>query len=220
MIKLLRKMKSRGFTLIELLVVIAIIAILAAVLTPTVTDALTRGKMTGTLANGRSIFQALFAKDIEDPIFQSGSPYPKGSGTGSFADSTLFWENVVTAGIMKVDFSFFSAPGVTPAKGTNIADFAEGNNAWCISADISDATADQTPLLFTRNLNIATLTEAIPSATPETKLVDSRTPFGRKGLPAILKGGSGVVFKPDTLNANFNASAATNIVLRPVVGSP
>ena len=65
----------RGFTLIELLVVIAIIAILAAVLTPAVTDALTRGKMTGTMNNGRSIYLSLFAKDTEDPVFHP-APYP------------------------------------------------------------------------------------------------------------------------------------------------
>lgn len=221
MIKLLRSLKTRGFTLIELLVVIAIIAILAAVLTPTVTDALARGKMTGTLANGRSIYQALFAKEIEDPIFQSGSPYPKSSGSaGVFADSTLFWEFVVTSGIMRVDFSFFSAPGVTPAKGTNINDFAEGNNAWCITADVSDSTVDQAPLLFTRNLNVNSLAEAEPADNPQTKLLDSRTPYGTKGLPTILKGGSGVVFKPDTLRDNFNAVQVQNVVLRPLTGQP
>jgi prepilin-type N-terminal cleavage/methylation domain-containing protein len=214
MIKLLRKMKSRGFTLIELLVVIAIIAILAAVLTPTVTDALTRGKMTGTLANGRSIFQALFAKDIEDPIFQSGSPYPK---SVAWDNSTEFWINVVTGSIMKVDFSFFSAPGVTPAKGTDPVNFTEENNAWCIVADISDTAADQTPLLFTRNLDIDTLVDAYPSASPETKLTDVN-PFGRKGLPTILKGGSSLIFKPDTINENFNSVTSSLPVLRPEAG--
>lgn len=213
MIKLLRRMKKRGFTLIELLVVIAIIAILAAVLTPTVTDALTRGKMTGTLANGRSIHQALFAKDIDDPIFQTGSPYPKSSGSGSFATSTLFWRNVVTAGIMRVDFSFFSAPGITPLKGTNASLFVEANNAWCITADITDASVDTTPLIFTRNLNINALNQN--AAFDYASQITENPPFGRKGLPTVLKGGSGVVFKPDNINNNFFQGGTNQVVLRP-----
>lgn len=208
MIKLLRRLKTRGFTLIELLVVIAIIAILAAVLTPTVTDALTRGKITGTLANGRSIHQALFAKDIDDPIFQSGSPYPK---TGQFGGkSTDYWINVVTAGIMRVDYSFFSAPGIVPAKGTNATLFTEANNAWCITADITDSSLDTTPLIFTRNLNISTLVNSDYAA-----VLTENPPFGRKGLPAVLKGGSGLVFKPDNINANFYTGTSNNPVFRP-----
>lgn len=208
MIKLLRRLKTRGFTLIELLVVIAIIAILAAVLTPTVTDALTRGKITGTLANGRSIHQALFAKDIDDPIFQTGSPYPK---TGEFGNkSTAYWINVVTAGIMKVDFSFFSAPGIPPARGTNTANFTEANNAWCITADINDSSIDTTPLIFTRNLNISSLVNPDYAAA-----LTENAPFGRKGLPTVLKGGSGLVFKPDNINANFYAGTSNNPVFRP-----
>ena len=213
MIKLLRRMKSRGFTLIELLVVIAIIAILAAVLTPAVTDALTRGKMTGTLANGRSIFQALFARDIEDPIFQTGSSYPRNTGTGRiFTDSTDFWAHVITSGTMRVNTSFFSAPGVNPATSTNIADFAADNNAWCIAANVNDSTIDNTPLLFTKNLNITAL-----SATTYdygSDLTDN-APFGRKGLPTVLKGGAGLIFKPDNINANFYAGGTNITILRP-----
>lgn len=214
LIKRVNLNKKRGFTLIELLVVIAIIAILAAVLTPTVTDALTRGKMTGTLANGRSIHQALFAKDIEDPIFQTGSPYPKsGSGPGAFANSTAFWINVVTAGIMRVDFSFFSAPGITPVKGTNASLFTANNNAWCITADITDASVDVTPLLFTRNININQL-NSNPNFDYASQITEN-PPFGRKGLPTVLKGGSGLVFKPDNINNNFFPGGTNQVVLRP-----
>lgn len=212
MTKLMRRLKSKGFTLIELLVVIAIIAILAAVLTPTVTDALTRGKMTGTLSNGRSIFQALFAKDIEDPIFQTGSAYPRSTGAApTFQNSTDFFKYVITANVMRVNTSFFSAPGVPPPTSTNLADFAAGNNAWCISANLSDSTIDTAPLLFTRNLNVSSLaggTDFAGSLTDEA-------PFGRKGVPTILKGGSGLMFKSDNLNANFYSGSTNITVLRP-----
>lgn len=208
MTKLMRSFKARGFTLIELLVVIAIIAILAAVLTPTVTDALTRGKMTGTLANGRSIFQALFAKDIEDPIFQSGSAFPQ---KPPYQDSTTFWQYVVTASVMRVNTSFFSAPGVLPPATTNITDFKADNNAWCISANLNDATIDMTPLLFTKNLDVTTLSAGQDYSASLTE----NAPFGRKGLPTILKGGSGMIFKPEVMNANFYNGATNITVLRP-----
>lgn len=212
MTKLMRRFKAKGFTLIELLVVIAIIAILAAVLTPTVTDALTRGKMTGTLSNGRSIFQALFAKDIEDPIFQTGSAYPRSTGgQPTYQNSTDFWKYVVTAAVMRVNTSFFSAPGVPPPATTNVADFKADNNAWCISANLSDSTIDMTPLLFTKNLDVSSLT----AGSDYSGSLTENPPFGRKGLPTILKGGSGLIFKPEVLNANFYTGATNITVLRP-----
>lgn len=214
--KLWRRGGFRGFTLIELLVVISIIAILAAVLTPAVTDALTRGKMTGTMNNGRSIYLSLFAKDTEDPVFQSGSPFPKSTGTTMvFTESTTYWKYVVTSGVMNVDFSFFSAPGITPVKTMNPVDFTEANNAWCITADVNDGTPDGTPLLFTRNLNI-TKTEETDLASP-SKLT-ANPPFGTKGVVVVTKGGSSMVLKKDYINANFNPTGGSNTVLRPKVG--
>lgn len=215
--KLWRRVGFSGFTLIELLVVISIIAILAAVLTPAVTDALTRGKMTGTMSNGRGIYLALFAKSTEDVVFQSGDPFPKSTGTTmKFDDSTAYWKYVVTSGVMNVDFSFFSAPGVVPKKTVNPADFTDENNAWCITADVSDATPDGTPLLFTRNLNVATTADADPAS----KLVADQAPFGSKGVVVVTKGGSSMVLKKDYINANFNPTGGTNVVLRPLAGQP
>ena len=51
---------SRAFTLIELLVVISIIAILALLAGPALTQALTKGQMTGTLNNARQFYLASF----------------------------------------------------------------------------------------------------------------------------------------------------------------
>jgi prepilin-type N-terminal cleavage/methylation domain-containing protein len=210
----MRKLWPSGFTLIELLVVISIIAILAAVLTPAVTDALTRGKMTGTMNNGRSIYLSLFAKDTEDPIFQSGSPFPKSTGTSMiFADSTAYWEYVIAAsnGIMNVDFSFFSAPGIKPVKSTDPAQFGPDNNAWCITADVGEGTPDGTPLLFTRNLNILDTGEKDLS----TKLNPNQDPYRTKGVVLVTKGGSAMTLKRDYIEANFNPTGGSNTVLRP-----
>src|SRR4051812_37484971 len=54
------KKSSAAFTLIELLVVIAIIAVLAALAVPALTNALTRGQMTGTMNNARQMYLAGF----------------------------------------------------------------------------------------------------------------------------------------------------------------
>jgi len=215
--KMLKRLAG-GFTLIELLVVISIIAILAAVLVPAVSDALMKGKMTGTLSNGKQIFTAAFGRAIDISSSQTWPDY----ATYMTAGSSGFFTNLVGSGTLKVDFSFFSAPGVQVCKSTNAAAFmgyAGKANAWVVTADIADQQADQTPFLFTKNLKISTsLKEALPSINVGNLLqnADSKgnpTPFGDKGVCVIAKGGAGNIYKPDNVTSNFNIVAATNYVL-------
>jgi prepilin-type N-terminal cleavage/methylation domain-containing protein len=56
----MNKHSSSAFTLIELLVVISIIAILALLAGPALTQALTKGQMTGTVNNARQFYLATF----------------------------------------------------------------------------------------------------------------------------------------------------------------
>ena len=70
MSKFFRRIR-RGFTLIELLVVIAIISILAAILVPAVSDALLRGRLTQVMSNGKNLYTALFAKEMEEAAWIS-----------------------------------------------------------------------------------------------------------------------------------------------------
>ena len=51
--------KKKGFTLIELMAVIAIVAILAAVLVPTVSGYITRAKKTAVITQARSVVNAV-----------------------------------------------------------------------------------------------------------------------------------------------------------------
>ncbi len=209
---------TRGFTLIELLVVISIIAILAAVLVPAVSDALMKGKMTGTLSNGKQIFTAAFGRAIDISSSQTWPDY----ATYTTAGSSGFFTNLVGTGTLKVDYSFFSAPGIQVCKSTNAATFmgfAGKANAWVVTADIADQQADQTPFLFTKNLKISTsLREALPSVNVASLLqgVDGKgnpAPFGDKGVCVVAKGGAANIWKTDNVTSNFNIVAATNYVL-------
>jgi prepilin-type N-terminal cleavage/methylation domain-containing protein len=225
MSKLWRTKYLRAFTLIELLVVIAIIAILAAILVPAVSDALLRGRMTQVMSNGKNIYTALFAKEMEDAVFMRVAPYPKLGATIDlsnmvFATSTDYLKWVVTGGVMNVSFSFFAAPGVVPAQDST--NFAAANNAWCVASGIGEGTADGTPLLFTRNLNITALNDAnvlaggtIATVMPTTYNSHENTPFLDKALVVVFKGGSALSLRQKDVIENFNKLGATNGVLRP-----
>jgi len=214
-----------GFTLIELLVVISIIAILAAVLVPAVADALTNGKMTGTLNNGKQIFAAVFAKVVSDVVTPSASGNWPDATTYNGPGCGAYFTNLVGSGAMRVDYSFFSASGIPVCKSTNGVAFMTGVkqkgdcNAWNMAADLGDQDPDQTPLLWTKNLVIAANLKA---AQPNNNLVallktldakNNTTPYGTKGVITIYKGGAAVKFKPDVLTSNFNMVGATNTIL-------
>src|SRR5687767_2696335 len=67
-------MRAKGFTLIELATVLAIIAVLAAILTPTVTNYVDQARATRALGDTKTLADAvrLYQRDVgEFPIYDS-----------------------------------------------------------------------------------------------------------------------------------------------------
>ncbi len=213
MIRLFRKKGIRGFTLIELLVVIAIIALLAAILTPAVNNALLKGRITQVVNNGRNIFTLLFAKELDNPLGLQSASSTDWPDDGDFTDSSEYFATLVTNASLNLTYDLFAAPGVAPA--TDEQEFTDGTelrNVWCITEDVSDRMKATVPVLFTQNISMNGT-----DITTFDSLEEDARPFGDRGAVIVNRGGSAFSLNEDTaLATNFNPTTANNSFLWPV----
>lgn len=174
--------RKAGFSLIELMAVIAIIGILITLVSPQISKARLRGKLTQQAVKARSIVEAVTAK-------AGGSRFSQGwPQAGEYGSSTAFLTALVEEGYLDVDYAWFAGPGMTPARDKD--DFNDANNAWCILLNVNDMTPGNTPVVFLRNVD------------PSGNVDAAALPFGNKGFAFATKNGEAVSVEQGELNGN------------------
>lgn len=221
MSRLIRRIKIRGFTLIELLVVIAIIATLAAILTPVVSKALLRGRVTQTINNGYNLYRLLFFEELDNPLgLQSaGATIDWPTTADAWSDANAYFATLVTNDAFELNYAFFVAPGMRPAGSEQefLTDTATLRNIWCITLDVGSGVKFGAPVLFTQNVNIPGTTLDTMAATGG--LLENAKPYQDKAAVVVAYGGSAFSIDANTATTNnFNPPGAINGFIAPKGG--
>ncbi|HEV7402844.1 MAG TPA: prepilin-type N-terminal cleavage/methylation domain-containing protein [Chthoniobacteraceae bacterium] len=179
-----RAASSKGFTLIELLVVIAIIAILAALVLPSITGAFNRAKLTTALSNGRQIHQSTYRMVLDNaanPNPDLGWPGELAkaaanpvASTGQFVERLVQYKYVERGSLAKL----FSGPApVTTYPGTGPF---QGQNSVFNFFKIEDNDNDTAIFLATKNFTFGAA-------------LDIKQPYGEQGCVVVRKGGDALM---------------------------
>lgn len=233
--------RGAGLTLVELLVIVALVSMLAAIIGVYQPDALLKGRITATAANGKSIHAFIERGWREMEVRQGPTPaWPKFGRTRSesnqYTTSTDFFIDMVTQGLVAVDFAFFAVPYMNPGPQHDDAAahpfpiLQPQENGWCIVGNVDDSYPDTAPVLFTSNLRISSMDAILPEKDnwlSEAVLPrDKQAPFhGRDAFVFVTKKGQAFGFLRDQLGYETftnlfeqvatNGARLTNPILRP-----
>jgi prepilin-type N-terminal cleavage/methylation domain-containing protein len=194
----MNKIKSPyGFTLIELLVVISIIAVLALLAGPALTQALTKGQMTGTMNNARQLYLAALQMATDggtnsDPNLSWPGDDPALTDLQGYC-TKLVQNNYLKAGDLQ---KILNAPGanctVTGVAGPPPTVTLAGASALKV---YKVKETDSSSTIFAATSNYVYNTAPVGTAAP----------YGDKGFVVIRKGGdAGVYQKNQATTAGWN----------------
>lgn len=183
----MKQKTSAAFTLIELLVVISIIAILAALAVPALTQALTKGQMTGTMNNARQLYLAGFQMATDGTT----NANPNFSWPGD--DASL---NALEDYVEKLVQNDYVKPG-------DLQKILNAPGAVCtVTADASsppNVTLGGTSALKVYKVKETDGSTAIFSASSnyvyDRALSPTAAPYGDKGFVVMRRGGDASVYR-------------------------
>ncbi len=211
------KMNS-GFTLIEMLVVIAIIALLAAILVPTVTSALENANRTRVLSNGRGIHQSILAADLETVLFADEIYWPVEDANHGTSTAYFVWLMDEDRTVLSEDFGVFTASNVTQAVDLNtFENNPDRHNAWSVFEDVTKESPSRHPFMVTRNLSLGSLSGNEEGRIPEGTVGSNYpNPYGDRAIVVIRIGGGGEAITGRNLTyRNLNPAEADFNILEP-----
>jgi prepilin-type N-terminal cleavage/methylation domain-containing protein len=188
------KKSAAAFTLIELLVVISIIAVLAALAVPALTNALTKGQMTGTMNNARQIYLAGFQMATDGAA--NSDPNYSWPGEGATPPNTLaeYCTKLVQNDYLKAGDlqKILNAPGancvVNATSGDTPVVTLTGKSALKVYK-VKDTDASNTIFAVSANY------------TYDTALKSTDVPYGDKGFVVMRKGGDAAIFRKNQATA-------------------
>lgn len=200
---LMKRNSSAGFTLIEMLVVIAIIAVLAAFAVPALTQALTRGQLTGTMNNARQLYLATFQMATDGSTnSDTNLSWPGDDATISTGASLqAFCEKLVQNDYLKAG----DLQKILTAPGANCAVTATTTTPPAVTlTGISALKVYKIKEADPANTIFAVSSNYVYNTTPAT----ATAPYGDKGFVVIRKGGDASTFrKNQSTTANYGSDA-------------
>lgn len=110
------------------------------------------------------------------------------------------------------NLSWFTFAAAVIPEATNREDFLQGNhNIWNVIAGLDENAPDDTPFIFTRNLDISTVDLRDETSRFESKLDRKMKPLGKERVVWITKGGAYLTVRRKLFNRTlFLGSAVFN----------